>query len=319
MATFDGERFVLAQLESIAAQTRLPDEVVVFDDGSSDATVGICREFARQAPFAMTVRVNAERLGYARNFERALMETSGEYVFLSDQDDVWYPNKIEVMVAALEAVPGTFVAIHDLRYCDAEMTPTNQTKLQRVRWMGGAERSYVTGMATVVRGELLRCALPLPDGASVTHDAWLHACGEALGGRRVVPRVLADYRRHGANATLGLAVNAPGRVRPTQLTADALAAPSVNQVAARERFFTEVSRWLSQSHGCIERRGLAGHEAVMRAASDWALRAEWARRRLELLSSSRRRRLLPVLRLWISGGYRPFSGWRSALKDLVSA
>lgn len=319
MATFDGERFVLAQLESIAAQTRLPDEVVVFDDGSSDATVGTCIDFARQAPFAMTVRVNAERLGYARNFDRALRATAGEYVFLSDQDDVWYPNKIEVMVAALEAVPGTSVAIHDLRYCDAEMIPTNQTKLQRVRWLGGAERSYVTGMATVVRGELLRCALPLPDGAVMTHDAWLHACAAALGGRRVVPRVLADYRRHGGNATEGLAVNVPGTVTPAQLTADALGAPNASQVAARERLFAEVSRWLSERSGCIEDQGLAGHEAVTRAASDWALRAEWARRRLELLSSSRRRRLLPVLRLWISGGYRPFSGWRSAMKDLVSA
>lgn len=84
MATYNGAEYLEAQLESLVQQTRLPDELVVFDDQSSDATMGILERFKLAAPFRVHLSRNAERLGYAANFARALSACKGDLVFLCD-------------------------------------------------------------------------------------------------------------------------------------------------------------------------------------------------------------------------------------------
>ena len=88
MATWNGERFVGEQLESIARQSRLPDEVVLSDDASADRTLEIARAFARKAPFDVVVLGNDERVGHGENFFRAMRACKGDVIALSDQDDV---------------------------------------------------------------------------------------------------------------------------------------------------------------------------------------------------------------------------------------
>src|ERR1022692_2995726 len=95
MCTFDGGRFLSAQLESIAAQTRPPDELVVCDDGSSDASGNIIKDFARRAAFPTRLVVNDKHLGSTKNFEQAISLCQGTIVALADQDDVWYPHKLQ--------------------------------------------------------------------------------------------------------------------------------------------------------------------------------------------------------------------------------
>ncbi|MGA8200434.1 MAG: glycosyltransferase, partial [Candidatus Sulfotelmatobacter sp.] len=95
MCTYNGERFLQAQLESIAAQDRPPDELVICDDRSSDACPEIIKEFARRAPFPVQLVVNPENLGSTRNFEKAISLCRSEIVALADQDDIWYRHKLE--------------------------------------------------------------------------------------------------------------------------------------------------------------------------------------------------------------------------------
>src|SRR5579862_2176323 len=95
MCTFNGERFVSAQLESIATQSRPPDEVVICDDGSSDGTQEIVRKFALSSPFPIRFAVNPRNLGSTKNFEQAISRCEGAIVALADQDDVWYRYKLE--------------------------------------------------------------------------------------------------------------------------------------------------------------------------------------------------------------------------------
>ena len=90
MTAFNGAKYINEQLNSFASQTRLPDEVVVCDDISSDDTFEILDNFARSAPFKMIVVRNNKNLGYTKNFEKALSLCSGDLIFLSDQDDIWY-------------------------------------------------------------------------------------------------------------------------------------------------------------------------------------------------------------------------------------
>ncbi len=118
MATYQGERFLRPQLESLAAQTRRPDSLIISDDGSTDATLAVAEAFAASAPFPVTIRRNAARLGYAGNFIAAVRRAEGGLVFLADQDDVWHPDKLAVVGAALETGRDLVIG-HDISLIDA--------------------------------------------------------------------------------------------------------------------------------------------------------------------------------------------------------
>ncbi len=105
MAVYNGERFISEQLESFVQQTRLPDELIVSDNVSTDRTAAIVRDFTARAPFPVKLFVNDENLGVGRNFDRAMRECTGDLIFLSDSDDVWYPDKLRLMEQALEQSP----------------------------------------------------------------------------------------------------------------------------------------------------------------------------------------------------------------------
>src|SRR4051794_15860948 len=92
MCTYNGARFIGAQLASVAAQTRTPDELIVCDDRSTDETVAIVQKFADSAPFRVRLHVNEENLGSTKNFERAVSLCEGDLIALCDQDDVWLPE-----------------------------------------------------------------------------------------------------------------------------------------------------------------------------------------------------------------------------------
>jgi glycosyltransferase involved in cell wall biosynthesis len=95
LCTYNGERFLPQQLASIQQQTRLPDEVVVCDDRSTDRTVEMVRAFAASVSFPVRVIVNERNLGSAANFAQAIELCAGNLVALSDQDDIWYPIRLE--------------------------------------------------------------------------------------------------------------------------------------------------------------------------------------------------------------------------------
>src|SRR3954471_22171418 len=97
MCTYNGAAFLPEQLESIAAQKRAPDELVVSEDRSTDNTADIVRAFSTRVPFPVRFIVNSANLGSTANFENAISMCSGDIVALADQDDVWYANKLERM------------------------------------------------------------------------------------------------------------------------------------------------------------------------------------------------------------------------------
>ncbi len=95
LCTYNGERFLPQQLASMAKQTRLPDELVVCDDRSTDRTMALVREFAASSPYPVRIFENEHNLGFAANFERAIRLCEGDLIALSDQDDIWYPIRLE--------------------------------------------------------------------------------------------------------------------------------------------------------------------------------------------------------------------------------
>jgi glycosyltransferase involved in cell wall biosynthesis len=219
LCTFKGELYLLEQLESIARQTRLPDELVVCDDGSNDATIAVVSRFAEQAGFKISVCVNATRLGVTQNFERAFSLCSGELIVPCDQDDLWEPDKLAVLEVAFREAPQLLLAFHDL----ALMTPSGEavsdTQWQRLNF--GADQqsrlntgeaferllrfNVVTGAAMAFRASLLNHAMPIPK--SFVHDEWLGLVAAATGRILSIDRPLVRYRQHDRQA-IGAAASA---------------------------------------------------------------------------------------------------------------
>src|SRR5262249_35592906 len=107
-----------AQLASYVNQDRLPDELVVGDDGSTDETPSIIHEFSRSAPFPVRFQVNSQRLGVGSNFDQAIQRCSGEFIALSDQDDEWRPDKLSQLVTLLQQHPQAGYACSDAELID---------------------------------------------------------------------------------------------------------------------------------------------------------------------------------------------------------
>ena len=128
MATYNGQKYVKEQLDSFTNQTRQPDELIICDDASTDNTVKICKEFAKNANFDVTIIENETNLGLAQNFGKAMSICTGDIVFLSDQDDVWFQDKIEVMIEALDHNDYQLI-LHDLEYCNNKLELIGETTI----------------------------------------------------------------------------------------------------------------------------------------------------------------------------------------------
>src|ERR1035441_10068805 len=110
MCTYNGAAFVGAQLESILAQSRSPDEIILCDDGSTDGTVDVVKKISDKYPDKIKIFQNERRLGSCRNFERAIRLITGDLIFLSDFDDVWFPEKVATMIRVFAEDPGFVMA-----------------------------------------------------------------------------------------------------------------------------------------------------------------------------------------------------------------
>lgn len=215
MCTFNGEAFLDEQLESLAAQTRLPAELVVRDDGSTDATVSILERFARTAPFPVRVTRNATRLGIPDNFAAVISDARGELIALADQDDRWYPQKLERLDRALCADPAALGAFSDADCIGADGSPLRRelwegagfTARKRRRFAAGdglavlVQHNVVTGATLVFRSSHRPLVLPVP--ACAVHDQWIALLLQGVGHLVAVPEKLIGYRIHPGN-TIGL-------------------------------------------------------------------------------------------------------------------
>jgi glycosyltransferase involved in cell wall biosynthesis len=198
MATYNGADYVLAQLQSFVDQTHQPDEVVITDDRSSDNTVALIEQFAKTAPFDVRVSVNDKNLRYACNFNAALLGTSGDLVFLSDQDDVWFTEKIAHMVSLAEKNPDYFIYMNDALLTDGDLNSVNLTKYGQIKSAGFSDESFVMGCCCAIRREFLDFVLPIPSNIKA-HDVWLVGIADGLGLKLIDNTVLQYYRRHGKN------------------------------------------------------------------------------------------------------------------------
>lgn len=114
LCTYNGEKYLSEQLDSILQQSISVNDIVVCDDRSTDKTLAILKEYQRRNPSLFSIIQNSENLGYVDNFEKAINQCSGDLIFLCDQDDIWRENKVEITLDYLKKNPDKNVFCHDL-------------------------------------------------------------------------------------------------------------------------------------------------------------------------------------------------------------
>ncbi len=216
--THNGELFLEEQLASFLHQQRLPDEIVICDDASSDASRPIIDSFVRRARergVDCRAFLHDIALGVTGNFEFGCMQATGDVIFLSDQDDRWGEGKIARILTAFDD-PAVGLVNSDARLIDGNGKPLDETLFGRLRIDArerqalsegdlsrvGAYKNLFTGATMAFRAGLLNAILPL--SREVHHDDWIAQITWVTGGEiRAVFEPLMDYRLHSAN-TIGL-------------------------------------------------------------------------------------------------------------------
>ncbi len=322
MCTYNGARYVEAQVRSICQQTRLPLEIVLSDDGSSDGCVQIARGAfeqcvaaipASQAP-RLRILQNSVALGVSRNFEQAISACAGEFIALCDQDDVWRVDKLERLLATLGEQPKTLLLHTDAMLVDGDRVPLGQSLFEslgvRPRELGLIRegkaidvllhRNLVTGATAILRRSLLDLALPIPDGW--LHDEWLAIIAASVGRVDVLPEQLIEYRQHGAN----------------QVGAKRLGIAAKIQKAFAPRGEDAIRR-LAKARAFLERVSVLGN-GVDASVIEKARSKVTHQRCRALLPASRIKRWLPVLQEWGSGRYVKYDyGVQAVVRDLLEA
>ncbi len=209
MCTYNSARFLRPQLESMEKQTFLPDEVVVCDDGSTDDTLEILEKWKETAPFNVRFSKNPKNLGYTKNFERAVSLCGGDLIFLSDHDDVWFPNRVERTVEAFEADDALGLVTSDAQIIDADGVEQGMKLrefVDRMRlkdfWMfffpQDVRMELWTGCTMALRRREVQKALPIP-AAIACHDVWFYITMALASRVAYIPEPLIAYRLHGQN------------------------------------------------------------------------------------------------------------------------
>ncbi len=314
MATFNGARFLGVQLESIVTQSRPPDEIVVCDDGSSDDTGQIVREFSSRTSIPIQFVINEANLGSTRNFEKAVGMCKGPIVALADQDDVWYGQKLERIERTFLESPAVTAV-----FSDADLIDENSVSMKSRLWptfsFGLAEQKkfangdalgvlirhpVVTGATMGFRRELFGLMTPIP--ANEIHDQWMSFLLAAMGRFEMIPEPLMQYRRHRGQQV------GPGPLNVRDQMAE-----------ARDRgegfYLHEIERF-RQFYDWLEKRKASFPNAEK-------TQTEIRRKLLHLehrahLSRQKAARIPKMVREVLSGNYWRYSGgWISIAKDLM--
>lgn len=307
VAAYRGEAFIGEQLASIAAQTVIPDEVVICDDSPDDLTENAVMKYRE----TLNIRYfrNPAALGVAGNFNRALSLCAGEVVFLCDQDDVWYPEKVARMMKLFDL--GAQAVFCDSDITDGSGKTSGFTHLQSrgygllrtlpegkylTQFADSCRRFPAAGHDMALSGALLKKLLPLPE-LDACHDNYLGLAAAALDEWFIVPQSLGIFRRHGRNSSgAGEKISFAGQLQ-----------------AARKSVKENTFQWNADLF-----------QAVIDRLPELPADRQQMLSQRQQHSASRAamnkgffRRLPLVLHEWLSGNYSRFGrGWKNLVQDI---
>lgn len=205
LCTYNGEKYLQQQLESILAQTRLPEEILILDDCSTDRTVEIINSIACNNPQIRLIK-NSSNLGFIKNFEQGIALCEKDFIALCDQDDIWLPEKMERLASELETHPDAGIAFCNAEYILADGTRTGHLTnpdsdgfmqdMKNVRKNILERKWNVLGNFILLDASIKPHILPNPSCRSHPHDVWISLVSFFLFQPRYVSIPLSLYRLH---------------------------------------------------------------------------------------------------------------------------
>ena len=199
--TYNGEKYIRQQLDSILLQLEMSDEVIISDDSSTDNTIEIIKSYNDDR---IKLTENCTFSSPIFNLENALKIASGDWIFLSDQDDVWLPGRVKRMIRELKN--------HDTVVCNSFMVDMNEKIIHNsyFEWKGcghgflrNIKKSSYLGCALAFNRKIIEFVLPFPKKIAM-HDIWIGMVSEMIGKTCFIPEQLFLYRRHEDNYTAAI-------------------------------------------------------------------------------------------------------------------
>ena len=200
LPTYNGSRFIVEQIDSILNQLTDDDEIIIFDDNSTDGTINIIRNINDSR---IKIYENKKFTSYVYNYENALNLARGDIIFLSDQDDVWLSNKIEIMCNALHDCD---LVLSDCYVTDSNLNITQESYFEQRHTVKNRIWSLIgpspyLGCCLAFKRVLLKKAIPFPLGIS-SHDIWLGNIAAFYFRVKYINDKLIYYRRHSGNTSI---------------------------------------------------------------------------------------------------------------------
>ena len=201
MATYNGEKYIIEQLESILHQLSPKDEIIISDDGSTDQTIEIIKELKKTDKRIKLIY--GPKKGVKQNFANAILNANGQYIFLCDQDDVWNKDKIEKILKVLSKQKKC-VVLHNAEIVDENLRNVNKTFFEfrktRLGIINNIIKNSYIGCCMAFTSDLKEKILPIPNDIEM-HDQWIGIIGEKYGKSMLIDDCLVKYRRHENNVS----------------------------------------------------------------------------------------------------------------------
>jgi len=219
LCTYNGEKYIKEQLDSILNQTRMVDEIVICDDRSTDRTLDILKQYESKYSDIFRLYTNEETLRSVKNFEKAISLCSGEITFLSDQDDFWYPEKVSIMMNHFFSQPEmkAFCSNGFLMNENSEIMKDHFTKWDVYEKYSTQnphhdtfnfliqKGNFSTGATMAVKTDFAKSTFPIPEMQDFHHDEWITLLATVEGKMGFIKQKLINYRVHSSQQVGGIA------------------------------------------------------------------------------------------------------------------
>ena len=320
IATYNGAKYIQEQIDSILAQTHLPDEIVICDDASTDTTVAQLAAYQQKFPGLFRIYRNETNLGHIHNFEKAISLCQGEIIALSDQDDAWLPHKLARMVDVFQRNPQCGLVFSDAEVTNQDLQPKHFTVYSRYikpdlrpgkTVQSFAHKIHLLGCTSAFRTKYLPYLLPITSNAW-GHDHWIVFVLSVISQLCIIDEPLMLYRRHTGHA---------GNAGAWEENLVQIAARKYKNLSkpdcelSRQKWQDMLQHLLllrKQNSASIPIQTLEDAITQVRASIAFAEHRMAMRQKMPLL------RLLPALHLFTRGDYTKHSaGIKTLVRDLI--
>ena len=216
LCTFNGSKYLREQLDSFVSQERQPDEIIICDERSSDQTIEIVNAFIKKAPFDVKLVINNNNLGVTKNFEKAIRLCTGDLIALSDQDDIWHPQKIKLHEKLFDNRSDIGITFSNAEVVDQMLNPLGYNMWHRIDFTLNEQQKVlngeavsvflkhfiVTGATMIFKADLKPIILPIP--SCWFHDAWIALMIASISNVSFIREPLIKYRQHSNNQLGGI-------------------------------------------------------------------------------------------------------------------